>query len=85
MWPHLSADETHSSPKFPEFSTVGDGGLTDVVGFACKIHGSDRRDLQQRRDGVADEQLPVPDVARQHGVGGVSGLLPDLPGGDPQP
>jgi len=28
--------------------------------------------------GVPHEELPIPHVAREHGVGGVAGLLPDL-------
>jgi hypothetical protein len=27
---------------------------------------------------VSKEEFPIPDVTRQHGVGGVAGLLPDL-------
>ena len=34
---------------------------------------------QQRPCGVVDEQLAVADVAGEHGVGGMAGLLSDLP------
>ena len=34
--------------------------------------------LQKRAGGVSKEELPIPDVTREHGVGGVFGLLPDL-------
>ncbi len=38
--------------------------------------------LEKSPKGVSKEEFPVPDVAREHGVGCVPGLLPDLEGRD---
>lgn len=52
---------------------------TEVSGLAALSSGRERRDLQQRARRVFREQLAVPDVPSQHCVGGMAGLLPDLP------
>src|SRR5208282_5864277 len=36
--------------------------------------------LEKSPNGVSKEEFPIPDVAREHGVGCVPGLLPDLEG-----
>jgi hypothetical protein len=41
--------------------------------------------LEEDAGGVPKEEFPVPDVPREHGVGGVSGLLPDLERRDARP
>jgi hypothetical protein len=41
--------------------------------------------LDKNSRGVPEEKLAVPYVAREHGIGGVSGLLPDLERGDTGP
>jgi hypothetical protein len=40
---------------------------------------------EENAGGVPKEEFPVADVTREHGVGGVSGLLPDLERGDTRP
>ena len=69
--------------KFPVFSTVVGECPNEVDGIDCEIHRLRPARSEQRRDSVPHEQLSVPDVARQHGIGGVSGLLSDLPSWDP--
>jgi hypothetical protein len=41
--------------------------------------------LEENAGGVPDEEFPVPDVAGEHGVGGMPCLLPDLERGDARP
>ena len=41
--------------------------------------------LEENAGGVPEEEFPVSDVAREHGVRGVAGLLPDLERRDARP
>jgi hypothetical protein len=41
--------------------------------------------LEENSSRIPEEKLPVADVAGEHGVGSVSGLLPDLERRDTRP
>jgi hypothetical protein len=62
------------------------GSSADIIAGQILPFAPEPERLEENAGGgVREEQLPIPDVAGEHGVRGMPYLLPDLERGDPRP